>query len=167
MRATPLHPHDYRPYGAVIEARADAKSVRANLGFAQRYNFLGALESLRPDAKANLCVFRCQPMVPPRLATFEMKLLERHAYSTQAFVPMAGVARYLVLVATGGDLPDLSTLKAFVATGNQGITYLPGVWHHPLVALDGPSDFTCLVWEDGSSADCEVAKLAAPVTVAF
>ena len=34
-----------------------------------------------------------------------------------------------------------------------------GVWHHPMIALDAPIDFTCLVWEDGSEGDCEVAPL--------
>lgn len=93
-----------------------------------------------------------------------MKLLERHLYSTQAFIPMtcskvrARIAyilrhikymlvltlfsvmqRYLVVVALNDpktDKPDLSTLAAFVAARNQGITYYPGVWHHPMIALD-------------------------------
>ena len=36
-----------------------------------------------------------------------------------------------------------------------------------LTALDQKSDFTCLVWEDGSGADCDVARLAAPLTITF
>lgn len=168
MQATPLTSVDYSPYGDAIEARADIKPVRANLGFAQRFNFVASLENLRPaDAKANLCVFRCEPMVPPGQSAFVMRLLERHEFSTQVFIPMNGVRRYLVIVALGGLAPDLSTLRAFVATGQQGISYKPGVWHHPLVALDAPSDFSCLVWEDGHAGDCEVVKLASAVTINF
>ena len=35
---------------------------------------------------------------------FDFKLLERHARSTQMFIPMNGVARYLVIVALGVSL---------------------------------------------------------------
>ena len=65
-------------------------------------------------------------------------------------------ARYLVVVARGGDAPDLATLAAFVASGTQGVSYLPGVWHHPMIALDHEIDFTCLAWEDGTAGDCVV-----------
>jgi ureidoglycolate lyase len=32
-------------------------------------------------------------------------------------------------------------LKAFLATGSQGINYHRGVWHHPLLVLEDESDF--------------------------
>ncbi len=168
MHAAPLTQADYRAYGDVVAARADVTPRPANLGFAQRYDLLSELRNARGAAAApNLCVFRCEPMVTPGGARFDVKLLERHAHSTQVFVPMGGVRRYLVIVALGGAAPDLATLKAFLATGNQGISYHPAVWHHPLVALDGPSDFASLVWEDGGAGDCEVLRLEAPITVRF
>ena len=43
----------------------------------------------------------------------------------------------------------------------RGITYKPGVWHHPLIVLDRPADFACLIWEDGSAGDCQVTSLLA------
>lgn len=101
-------------------------------GTAQRFNHLTTLENLRTTAKANVCVFRCQPRSLP----FDIKLLEKHPHSTQMFIPMTAERRYLVIVAQGGDKPDLSTLKAFVAGKGQGITYHPGIWHHPMIALD-------------------------------
>ncbi len=165
LRALPLTPEGYAAYGDVISARPDVKPASANLGSAARYNFLAPLENLRPKTAApNLCVFRCQPLLKAPARTFAVTLLERHPYSTQAFIPMAGVERFLVLVSLGGTAPDLTTLRAFIATGGQGITYRPGVWHHPLVAIDRPSDFTCLIWEDGGAGDCDVVPLAtAPV----
>ena len=83
-------------------------------------------------------------------------MLEKHPGSTQAFVPMS-TGRYLVIVAEAlGDqnAPDLSTLRAFLVEGARGIAYHPGTWHHPMIALEQPLDFTCLVYEDGSSGDC-------------
>ncbi len=165
MRATELTQEAYCAYGGVIAAREDVRPRPANLGSAQRYDALAPLENRRPDATANLCVFRCEPQVPPGATRFDVRLLERHALSTQAFIPMSGVQRYLVIVCLGAATPDLATLKAFVATGAQGITYAPGIWHHPLVALDRRADFACLVWESGAAEDCEVVRLAAPVTV--
>jgi ureidoglycolate lyase len=125
----------------------------ANQGTARRFDHLASLENLRPGrATLNVAVFRCAPRPPPPLA---VGLLEKHPASTQIFIPM-NARRYLVIVALGGALPDLSTLAAFVATGAQGISYFPGVWHHPMIALDGEIDFTCLIWEDGSEDDCTV-----------
>ncbi len=79
-------------------------------------------------------------------------------FTTKMRTAMA--ARFLVLVARGGDRPDLSTLAAFLATGTQGVSYHPGVWHHPMIALDREIDFACFVWEDGTDADCTVVDLA-------
>lgn len=46
------------------------------------------------------------------------------------------------------DMPDLSTLAAFVATGEQGIAYGAGIWHHPMIALGTQAtDFAVVVHE--------------------
>lgn len=154
-----LTPDAYAPYGHVIMAspRGEAGST-ANMGTARRFQRLAELVSTRPDsATPNACLFRCQP----RLAwPMELSLLEKHEASTQLFSPM-NASRYLVIVALGGDTPDLSTLAAFVASGTQAITYRPGVWHHPMIALDAETDFFCLVWEDGTARDCTVVHYAA------
>lgn len=129
--------------------------LSANQGTARRFDRLAALENLRPGlAQPNMGVFRCAPRLvwPSRLA-----LLEKHPASTQVFVPM-NAARYLVVVALGGDAPDLSTLAAFVASGTQAVSYRPGVWHHPMIALEAETEFVCLVWEDGTSKDCVVVS---------
>lgn len=65
---------------------------------------------------------------------------------------------YLVVVALNdkNGQPDLSTLKAFIASSTQGINYSPGVWHHPMIALEYETDFACLVHESGvPNDDCQ------------
>ena len=37
------------------------------------------------------------------------------------------------------------------------------VWHHPIVALDGPAEFLMLMWEQGDARDCLTCRL--PETV--
>jgi hypothetical protein len=63
------------------------------------------------------------------------------------------------------DKPDLSKLYVAVATRNQGISYHPGTWHHPMVALETVTDFACLVHETGGEGDTEVEPLDASVLV--
>lgn len=157
--AAPLTARAFAPYGAVLSADRDDLAARdANQGTAARRDFIADLVNLRPHARLNLASFRCAPR---DLATFRVSLLEKHPHSSQAFVPM-NASRYLVVVALGGDRPDLQTLRVFKSLGTQGILYHPGVWHHPMIALDAPTDFTCLVWEDGSPEDCVERRLDAP-----
>ncbi|KAI1462615.1 ureidoglycolate hydrolase [Annulohypoxylon moriforme] len=116
---------------------------------------------------------------------FEVKILERHPFTTQTFVPM-GVgpeSRYLVIVAPsrapdspdknfpvptgdglpGRGLPDLKGLRAFVATGAQAVTYGAGTWHAPMAAL-GPAgsaiDFVVVQFaNDEAIEDCQEVAL--------
>ena len=155
IASRPLTREAYAAYGDVIAAGREGEGSAANQGTARRFDRLAHLENLRPGAAANVCVFRSTPWTERPVS---IRLLERHPASTQAFVPM-NATRFLVVVATGGARPDPSTLAAFVATGVQGITYRPGVWHHPLIALDQVTDFACVVWEDGSAGDCETVHL--------
>lgn len=152
LTAEPLSPESFAPFGAVISAdRSDITGRAANQGTAARQDFLTPIEDLRPGrARLNVAAFRCAPRGPFPL---RLALLEKHPMSTQVFIPM-NAGRYLVVVAAGLDRPDLSAARAFLAGPTQGISYAPGVWHHPMIALDNPTDFTCLVWEDGSPIDC-------------
>lgn len=166
VAAQPLTQDSYRAYGDVVSARDDINPVNANMGTAKRFNRTTTVANLRPQsATPNICVFQCQPQIAPGDTAFAVKILERHAHSTQAFFPMRGAERYLVVVCLGGDQPDLATLRAFVANNAQGITYKPGVWHHPLIAMEHATDFACVVWEDGTAGDCDVVQLPTPSVI--
>ncbi|KAG8678693.1 Allantoicase, partial [Ceratobasidium sp. 395] len=134
----------------------------ANQGTAHKFHNLALVENSYPPgahARTGLSVFRATPPIrdgevaePGSL--WSVKLLERHICTTQAFVPMAtaggvrmtgfeeplgpGGRAYLVIVALNGadDRPDLSTLRAFVASTAQGISYSAGIWHHPMISLE-------------------------------
>lgn len=154
----------FAPFGAVLSADRDDLSARAaNQGTAARCDFICDVVNLRAHARLNLASFRCAPR---DLASFRVRLLEKHPHSSQVFVPM-NASRYLVVVALGGLAPDLSTLRAFEASATQGIAYAPGVWHHPMIALDAPTDFTCMVYEDGSVEDCVEHHLDPPLQLSM
>jgi ureidoglycolate lyase len=155
----PLAREAYRPFGDLIAAGDGVVPVSANEGTAQKFERLAALDNLRAG-KATLAVsvFSCTPGAVP----MEIALLERHLRSTQIFVPMIA-KRLLVVVAqpdASGTRPDLDTLAAFVAAPGQGISYRPGIWHHPMIALDGVAELACFVHEDGTDDDCEIVRYA-------
>jgi allantoicase len=166
LSALPLTAEAFASYGSVLQSYPDHDSVPkgtrvtpCNQGTAAKFHHLAPLIDAYPTAgataKPNFSVFRCE--AGGKKTTLEVKVLERHRFTTQAFVPMAGGVgseRYLVIVALNGegesvaardlvsagfetltdgapgedDKPDLSTLRAFVASTTQGISYGAGVW---------------------------------------
>jgi ureidoglycolate lyase len=161
LPAQPLSREAFAPFGDVIGLEL-AGGFSANQGTATRYNHVAQLASSRPGAQPNLAIFHSVPKALP----FEVRLLERHPCSTQLFVPMA-CQSFLVVVCPDdarGE-PDLARLCAFLCGPGQGVNYRAGVWHHPIIALDGPADFLMLSWEDGSALDCEEHSLTAPLLV--
>jgi allantoicase len=142
--ALPLTPEAFSPYGQVIQSYTDNSAPRsvkitpANFGTATKYHKLSLLESSYPGdagATTGVSVYRCQPAEVAKDGTKRevlLKALERHPFTNQAFLPMSkgGDKAYQVVVAKNGpdDRPDLGTLRAFVARGNQGITYNTGIW---------------------------------------
>ncbi|KAF2000421.1 ureidoglycolate hydrolase [Amniculicola lignicola CBS 123094] len=63
----------------------------------------------------------------------------------------------------GPGLPDLKNLRAFVATGNQAVTYGAGTWHAPMVVVgERPIDFVVVQFaNDVGNEDCQEVVLQA------
>ncbi|KAF8342006.1 Allantoicase [Cantharellus anzutake] len=189
--AVPLTREAFARFGDVIQAWANPNSApkgirvtSANQGTAFKFHKLSAaLSSYPSDANAGppgISVFRCTPPhnLPEGARSFPVRILERHPLTNQAFIPMgygtiagaeddvlpeAGKA-YLVIVALNGsdDKPDLKTLRAFIASTSQGVSYGVGIWHHPMIALEKPIDFACVetqIGTPGSKLDCEVVDV--------
>ena len=151
----PLTPEAFAPFGKVIQAYADhnaaprgTKITPANQGTASKFHKLAPLDSSYPleaGATTDLSVYRCSSL-PNRGENeeWEVKVLERHPFTTQAFIPMGATGplghsedgledighAYLVVAAKNGvyDKPDLKTLRAFVASAAQGIMYNTAIW---------------------------------------
>ena len=70
----------------------------------------------------------------------ELGWMERHPYTSQAFVPMGSRTEraYIAIVADGNadnSAPDLRTLKAYLVRGNEGICYAANAWHAPMAVI--------------------------------
>ncbi len=161
MRAAPLTPEAFAPFGDVVSAGL-RDGAPANQGTAVRFDRCAALESSRPEARPNLAVFRSLARSLP----IELRLLERHPCSSQTFLPMV-CARFLVCVAPALEdgRPDAGGILAFACGPGQGVSYRRGVWHHPILALDAPAELAMLAWEDGGPLDCVEYALEDPVRV--
>ncbi|KAI2469442.1 putative ureidoglycolate hydrolase [Annulohypoxylon bovei var. microspora] len=211
--AEPLTLTAFAPFGAVLtnpapETRPPAPAsalppgygaVSANQGTAIQYRALAPpLKNLydqapsRKHASPRTTMFVCgarQLMLDERSGggngLFEVKILERHPFTTQTFVPLGASAktRYLVIVAPsqapdsadkdfpvpagdelpGRGLPDLKGLRAFVATGAQAVTYGAGTWHAPMAALGASGsaiDFVVVQFaSDEPIEDCQEVAL--------
>ena len=148
----PLTREAFAPFGDVID-------VPSQTG---RTYYEDALGNLRAGARPSLSVSQREPSLE---RPFRAELLERHEFSSQTFVPL-DVARWLIVVAphakAGG--PDLAQVRAFIATGKQGVTYKPNTWHHGLTTLDRPGRFAVFMWRDGGKGDEEFVPVS-PFTI--
>ncbi|KAF9354187.1 Allantoicase [Mortierella sp. AD094] len=163
---------NFAQWGQVVRMPdADPNAVQVNQGSAQKYSHLAEVTNLRPaatdsanpnptltSATANVAIFKCyKPVTTPQ---FTIKLLERHPYSSQMFMPMGGDGNgsYVVVTAENGpdDKPILSTLRAFKCNNTLGINYKPNVWHHPMIVVEKPVQFMTITHESGVPLeDCE------------
>ena len=151
--AEPLTQEAFAPFGEALTIPT-AKS---------RVYFDTALRNGRPAARPSLSLSFAEPRgaLPLRV-----KVMERHEFSSQSFVPL-GPVRWLVLVAphgVGGG-PDMTRARAFLPGPGQGVTYGMNVWHHPNTVLDAPASFAIWMWLDGGKGDEEFFDVAEPLTV--
>ncbi|KAJ1304530.1 hypothetical protein OPQ81_005671 [Rhizoctonia solani] len=160
----------------------------ANQGTAHKFHNLALVEQTYPpdvQARTGMSVYRATPPIREGEKAepgnyWSVKLLERHLCTSQAFIPMGGAGgvglagfeeplpkagrAYLVIVALNGtnDKPDLSTLRAFVVSTAQAISYDTGIWHHPMISLETAIDFCCVETQIGTpdnKLDCEIVEV--------
>lgn len=173
INAEPLTPAAFAPFGAVISSQhSSGNSTSANYGTATKLfklspviNNYDKAPSHNP-ATANFNLFRCSP--PLHLihnGVYSSKVLERHPFSTQTFLPMGRPAwenAYMVIVAPddSNGMPELSGVRAYICRGDQAVTYGAATWHAPMIALGSTTDFAVLIHENGvSEEDCEEVYL--------
>ncbi|KAF9435301.1 Allantoicase [Entomortierella beljakovae] len=187
LQAQPITSEEFAPWGQVIELPSnDSNAILMNQGTAKKFPNIGYFANWRsyglnneavakngksldkvpsPEinlATSNLAILQCSK--PINTKEVSIKLMERHPYSSQMFVPMGveGNGAFLVVVAKdrlSDGMPDLSTIKAFTVKSSQGINYKPNVWHHPMVVMEKPTTFLTMTHESGvHKDDCEIYR---------
>lgn len=132
--------------------RAPLSGRAVNQDRGRRIPGIGDLVHAAAAARPVLDVYHLYPSPLP----FTLACFERHVLTSQVFIPIR-CARLLLAVAPNDaeDQPDFARAWAFVADGSAIIHYRAGVWHSPLIALDGPATLSMLMWEAGDARDCE------------
>jgi len=163
----PLTKENFRPFGEVIET-ADARQIAINQGTTTRFDALCSVDVSDGGGLPIISVFRGNRRATP----IDIMLVERHPLGSQAFMPLTE-HDWLVVVASGAsdsDRPDFTSLKCFLAAGNQGVNYHKGTWHHPLLVLQKTQDFLVVdrqgdghnldeVWVDKPAARIDISAL--------
>ncbi len=147
LRLTPLTAEGMAPFGDVLKAPAE---------IGDRTLYTHWLGSERADMTPRLHVNRVRMSTLPLV----IDTLEQHPCSAQIFLPI-DVARYIVVVAPSNELgaTNIALSQAFLAPGNVGIVYKPGVWHAGAAVLDRPGSFGVLMWRNDTADDEEFRQL--------
>jgi ureidoglycolate lyase len=131
----PLTHQAFTPFGNVIETEG-AHHYPINQGFAERFHDLARADTSAEGGETIISIFHGKPRPRP----IEIGFVERHPLGSQAFYPLQN-RDWLIVVAQSDSPPSAATLRAFRASGRQGINYARNVWHYPLLVLDLESDF--------------------------
>ncbi|MGQ7262122.1 ureidoglycolate lyase [Vreelandella sp. V005] len=158
LRAQPLTPEAFAPYGDVIDTRT-ADYFPINAGRTRRYHDLARVETLGQDARALINIFVSQPVEMPLALDF----LECHPLGSQAFMPLHE-ERFLVVVAPKGEAIDSQDVRVFVTDGHQGVNYHAGTWHAIQSVLERKGRFL-VVDRGGEGNNCLEYPLAIKVKI--
>ncbi len=127
MKIEPLTREAFAPFGDVIGIDG-AELININQNFAQRFNNLAHVDIAHEGGQVNISLAAAIPRPMP----IAISMMERHPLGSQIFYPVED-APWLVLVCR--DPHDAASFRCFRATGQQGINYACGTWHHPLLVL--------------------------------
>ncbi len=161
MRTLPLQRlsvEAFAPFGQVIRADEHARRLLINQGSTERYHDLAQVDTAQQQGRTLISIFRGQPRALP----LQLNMLECHPLGSQAFMPLSERA-YLVVVAPPGPL-DEDRIQAFLVDDGSGVNYARGCWHHPLLALQGISDFL-VVDRGGQGLNLEEQALRRPLRI--
>ena len=128
-----------------------------NGGRTRRYNNLDLVDSV--DSDIYVSIFCGEPSVSP----VEIEMMERHPLGSQIFFPLQNRPWLIVVASDDSGKPGVP--RAFMASGEQGVSYRRNVWHYPLLCLESASDF--LVVDRAGSDNLEEYEYPSPYTLTF
>lgn len=210
---TSLTAEAFAPYGTIITSPIPPSTtiiptilppnaVPANQGTAVKIPNVTSLTSTYhltssgAPARPSMSLFSCFPRAlrpspnSPKTAIFDVRILERHPYTTQTFIPLytphlsnnkaiiivaptlpsppppSALTPYFPQVKEGGP-PDLQNIKAFVVGAGVGVTYGVGTWHAPMVVVgDAKVDWVVSQWVSGREGeDCQEVEIGEDVEI--
>lgn len=147
-------------FGDVIEMDG-AHHYPINQGYAERFHDLARIDTGGEDGETIISLARGRPRPLP----IEIAFVERHPLGSQIFYPLQD-RDWLIVVAEPELPPSAQTLRAFRASGRQGINYARNVWHYPLLVLGAESDFL-IIDRKGPGNNLEEVRLPVPALLSI
>lgn len=149
LMVEPLTAERFAPFGAVFAPRDEPGRTYVEAALVNART--AAAPSLSMTTKADTV------RLPHTISQ-----MERHALSSQSFVPLGDVEMLTIVAPHGADGgPAMEEARAFRSSGQTGLTYGADVWHHPLTLLAGaPARFAVFMWLDGGPLDEEFVDIA-------
>jgi ureidoglycolate lyase len=118
----------HRPVALTADAFQDFGEVAVARSGTGLQAVLGALEA---DDKAVRPVLFLLNLRPTPDYPFPVARLERHPHAAQTFLPLRSDVGLVIVCRSSSDgRPALDTLRAFITSPGQVVTYRRGVWHH-------------------------------------
>ena len=146
IKPEPLTREAFEPFGDVIQIEG-SEQFEINSGYTTRVHDLIDIQLVGENARAQMSFFLGRPR------PLKISMLEKHPLGSQAFYPLDD-KRWLVVVA---DEPRSDCVRAFWATGRQGVNYHRDIWHHPLLVLE-PQQFV-IIDRAGDGQNCDEQSL--------
>jgi ureidoglycolate lyase len=146
----PLTARAFEAFGDVIETEG-TRPYPINEGTTERFHDLARIDASDAGGRPGVSIFVAQPRPMP----IKIAMMERHPAGSQTFIPLQDRS-YLVVV---GFSPKASDLRAFRASGLQGVNYHRNIWHHPLLVLEKDSRFL-VIDRIGAGENLEEARLS-------
>jgi ureidoglycolate lyase len=159
LQPTPLTAAAFAPFGDVIEIAGRA-SRWINHGTCERFDDLAQVDVSSEGGRPVISIFRATPRALP----LQLRSLERHPLSSQAFYPLQAQP-FLVIVAEEGSGTVAPRVRAFVSSGLQGVNFRRNTWHHELLALQQTSLFL-VIDRGGPGENCEEMSIEDGLSVA-
>ena len=120
---------NFSKYGDLIST-VNVKPTNINDGFAQRYDDLAKLDTIKDSGKTIVSIFSALKRSFP----MKIDMMEKHPLGSQAFIPMDDT-KFLVFVAPRGNKPNINKIQSFVVPKQTGVNYNAGIWHFPLISM--------------------------------
>jgi ureidoglycolate lyase len=159
LQPTPLTAAAFAPFGDVIETAGRA-SRWINHGTCERFDDLAQVDVAGEGGRPVISIFRAAPRELP----LQLRGLERHPLSRQAFYPLQQLP-FLIVVAEEGSGPVAPRVRVYLSSGRQGVNFRRNTWHHELLALHQTSLFL-VIDRGGPGENCEQLAIEDGISVA-
>ena len=127
---------NFSKFGQLISTK-NIKSENINSNTTKSFYDILNIEILGHDLQCRVNIFKTKK----RLFPLEINMLETLPFSSQAFIPLQKTS-FIVVVAPISKVPDLSSIEAFKVPIDEGVNFLPKVWHFPLIAIEDSNFLT-------------------------